>query len=325
MTTQTFITVIMGVIAQQMREDSRVLYMSTEPPTELIDEFGPVRVRRAPIAESAMVGMATGLAGSGYRPIVGLNNVAFHFVAFDQIINQTARIRYMSGGQRRFPMVLFSYYSNGTRTASQHSQTGFAYYAHAGGLKVVSPTTVADAAGLMQSAIRDDNPVVFLYPRRVDTEEEDVPAVIEPVQLGPARIERHGTDVTVVGVGTIAREARPAADALSADGISCEVIEIRTIVPLDMVAIRKSVLRTGRLIILDESFPTCSIAAEIAASIAEDGECLSALKAPIQRVCTAPVPVPFSGPLEDVVLPDRDDLIAAVKKTLDTPLAAARD
>ena len=175
----------------------------------------------------------------------------------------------------------------------------------------------------MASAIRDDNPVVFLYPRRVDTDQEEVPTTIDPVPLGPARVERHGDDVTIVGIGTIAREARPAADTLSAEGIACDVIDIRTIVPLDIATIRKSVLRTGRLVILDESFPICSIAAEIAASIAEDAGCLGALKAPVQRVCTAPVPVPFSGPLEDTVLPDRHDLIAAVKKTLEIPLAAA--
>jgi pyruvate/2-oxoglutarate/acetoin dehydrogenase E1 component len=305
---------IVAAMAGEMRRDERVIYLATNPPAELTDEFGPLRVRRTPIAESAMTGMAVGAAASGLRPIVGLSNVAFMFVAFDQIINQTARARYMFGCQRDFPIVIVGHFLNGTRSAAQHSQTGYAYFAHAAGLKVAAPSNAADAHGLMSAAVRDNNPVVYLYAERLNRIEEEVPDDVVPVPLGVARNLHHGVDLTIVGVGAMARVALAAAELLTAEGISADVIDPRTLVPLDLAAIAESVGRTGRLVIVDESFPVCSIASEIAARIAGDDQCLRALRGPIRRVCTAPVPVPFSGYLEDAVMPGVGDVIEAARE-----------
>jgi pyruvate dehydrogenase E1 component beta subunit len=298
-------------MADEMRRDERVIYLATNPPAPLIDEFGPGRVRRTPIAESALTGMAVGAAAGGLRPIVGLSNVAFMFVAFDQIVNQTARARYMFGGQRDFPIVIVAHFLNGTRSAAQHSQTGYAYFAHAAGLKVATPSNAADAHGLMTSAVRDNNPVIFLYAERLNRIHEEVPDDVGAIPLGVARTLRHGEDVTLVGVGAMALVALAAAHQLAADGISADVIDPRTVVPLDLAAIAESVQRTGRLVIVDESFPVCSVASEIAACVAGDERCLRALRGPVRRVCTEPVPVPFSGHLEDFVMPGVDDVIRA--------------
>jgi pyruvate dehydrogenase E1 component beta subunit len=293
-----------------MERDSRVILMGTRVPPWMESRFGTVRVRRAPIAESAMTGMAIGAAGSGLRPIVAWNNISFSFVAFDQVVNQAARIRYMFGGQRDFPMVFRGVYANGTRSAAQHSQTTYALFAHAGGLKIIVPSTPADARGLLLSAIRDDNPVIVCEPSRLGNVRGDV--ADEPIPLGVAATRRPGDDVTVVAVGYMVEVALAAARLAEADGISVEVIDPRTLVPLDTDAIRESVRRTGRLVVADESFPTCSIAAEIITLMAEDRDTLRSLRAPAVRVCTAPVPVPFSPPLEDFVLPGVERLHAAL-------------
>jgi pyruvate dehydrogenase E1 component beta subunit len=269
-----------------------------------------------------MVGMAVGAAGSGLRPVVAWNNVSFSFVSFDQVVNQAARIRYMFGGQRDFPLVLRGTYANGTRSAAQHSQTAYALYAHAGGLKVVVPSCPADAKGLLQAAIRDDNPVVVCEAGRLSPVRGEVGD--EVVSLGVAAVRRPGSDVTVVAIGYMVGVALRVAQRLAdARGISVEVIDPRTLVPLDTDAIRESVHRTGRLVVVDESFPTCSIAAEIITAMVEDAETLAALRAPAVRVCTAPVPVPFSPPLEDFVLPGEARVEAAILETLGEARSAA--
>jgi acetoin:2,6-dichlorophenolindophenol oxidoreductase subunit beta len=301
--TASYETAIVTAIAEEMRRDERVFTMATFLPAELTAEFGETRVRRTPISEAAITGMAIGAAGSGLRPIVGWGSVSFSFVAFDQVINQAARIRYMFGGQRDFPIVFRARYLNGTRSAAQHSQTGYALFAHAAGLKLAVASNPADAKGLLKAAIRDDNPVVFFEAQRLGALTGEVGDEDDVVAFGSAAIPRAGTDVTIVAIGYMVVVALEAAEQLAREGISAEVVDPRTLVPLDVDAIRGSLARTGRLVVVDESFPTCSMASEIAALVAEDAESLSALKAPVRRVCTAPVPVPFSAPLEDHVLP----------------------
>ncbi len=310
----SFFAAIDAAMAAELRGDPETFVLGTAPPPALVAEFGSSRVREMPIAESAMTGMAVGAAGSGLKPIVLWSCVNFAFNAFDQIANQAARIRYMFGGQRDFPIVFRARYLNGTRSAAQHSQTAYALFAHAGGLKIVVPSGPAEAAALLRGAVRDPNPVIFLEPDRFSTHSEDVD-LDAVLPLGAARTARAGDDVTIVALGYMVPVALEAARALEADGVSAEVIDPRTVVPLDVGAIKASVARTGRLVVVDESMPTCSVASEIVAIVAEDPACLGALRAAPQRVCTAPVPVPFSAPLEDRVLPDWRDVRAAALAT----------
>jgi pyruvate dehydrogenase E1 component beta subunit len=307
---------IVAGTAEEMRRDERVFCMATVVPPELVAEFGPTRARRTPISEAAITGMAIGAAGSGLRPVVGWGSVSFSFVAFDQVINQAARIRYMFGGQRDFPIVFRARYLNGTRSAAQHSQTGYALFAHAAGLKLAVPSNAADAKGLMKTAIRDENPVVFFEAMRLAGLTCEVDGPDELVPFGSAAIPRAGTDLTIVAIGYMVHVALQAAEVLAQEGISVEVIDPRTLVPLDIDLIRESARRTGRLMIVDESYPTCSVASEIATLVAEHDETFRALRAPVRRVCTAPVPVPFSAPLEDYVLPNEDQVADAARQLM---------
>jgi pyruvate dehydrogenase E1 component beta subunit len=304
-----------AAMGDEMQRDPRVYTMSTSPNPALLAEYGPLRVKRMPISEATMTGIAVGSAGCGFRPVVHWRSVTFAFMAFDQVVNQACKIRYMFGGQRDFPIVFRASYANGTRSAAQHSQTGYALYAHLAGLKVVLPSGAADAYGLLKSAIRDDNPVVCFEPGRLDPLEEDVEDELVP--LGVGSVKRSGTDVTIVALGYMVQPALAAAEALSSEGISVEVVDPRTLVPLDTELIRRSVRKTGRLVVVDESAPTCSMASELAAIIAEDWPTCRALRAPVKRVCMPAVPVPFSPPLEDFVLPDEARVTSAVRELLE--------
>jgi len=318
MTVLSYAAALESAVADEMRRDSRVYTMSTSPSAALLAEHGPLRVKRMPISEATMTGIAVGSAGCGFRPIVHWRSVTFAFMAFDQVVNQACKIRYMFGGQRDFPIVFRASYGNGTRSAAQHSQTGYALYAHLAGLKVILPSGAADARGLLKSAIRDNNPVVCFEPGRIDPLEEDVPEADGEglVPIGVASVKRPGTDVTIVALGYMVYPALAAAEELAADGASVEVIDPRTLVPLDVDVIRQSVRKTGRLIVVDESAPTCSMAAEIAATIAEDWDTCRMLRAPVRRVTMPAVPVPFSPPLEDFVLPDQGRITATVRELL---------
>jgi len=303
-------------MADEMRRDTSVYTMATAPSAALLAEFGPLRVKRMPISEATMTGIAVGSAGCGYRPVVHWGSVTFAFMAFDQVVNQACKIRYMFGGQRDFPIVFRARYGNGTRSAAQHSQTGYALYAHLAGLKVVLPSGAADARGLLQSAIREDNPVVVFEAGRSDPLEEDVDVAAAPVPIGVASLKRQGTDVTIVALGYMLVPALAAAEELAREGTSVEVIDPRTLVPLDVETIRQSLRKTGRLIVVDESAPVCSMASEITAVVAEDWECCQMLRAPVRRVCMPAVPVPFSPPLEDFVLPDQSRIVGTVRELL---------
>src|SRR5918911_2743621 len=237
MPSMSFAAALETAMAEEMRRDSRVYTMSTAPSPALLEELGPPRVRRMPISEATMTGIAVGSAGCGFRPVVNWRSVTFAFMAFDQVVNQACKIRYMFGGQRDFPIVFRASYLNGTRSAAQHSQTGYALYAHLDGLKVVLPSGAADARGLLTSAIRDNNPVVCFEPGRIDALEEEVADADTPVPIGVASVKRAGTDVTIVALGYMLYPALAAAEEMAAEGVSVEVIDPRTLVPLDTESI----------------------------------------------------------------------------------------
>jgi pyruvate dehydrogenase E1 component beta subunit len=262
--------------------------------------------------------MGLGAAACGIRPIVNWRMVTFSFVAMDQIVNQASKIRYMFGGQADFPVTYRCSTGGGMGLAAQHSQSPYSMWMHVAGLKIILPATPADAKGLLKSAIRDNNPVVSFECSRLNAVAGPVPDGDHVVPIGVAEVKRPGTDATIVALAYYVQEALAVADELAREGISVEVIDPRTLVPLDAGTIRASVRKTGRLVIVDEAPPTCSAASEIAAVTVEDPATFRALKAPVQRVCAVPVPVPYSPTLEKAALPDRARIIAAIRRVLDT-------
>lgn len=301
-------------VAAAMREDENVFLMATAVPQAMVAEFGEARVRGTPISEAAVTGMAVGAALTGKRPVVNWRRATFAFNAFDQVVNQAAKAYYMFGAQRTLPIVFRAGCGGHQRMAAQHEQSPYALYAHVPGLKVVVPASPADAAGLMRSAIDDENPVVFLEPASIGSAKD--PIDDRRVPLGVAEVKRHGDHVTLVAIGGMVSLALQASQAVEADGISVEVIDPRTIAPLDTEEIRESVRRTGGLIVADEAPPACSMAAEIAAAVLEDAATFQRVRRPPIRVCSLPVPVPFSPPLEDRVLPDAPRLIEAIRRSV---------
>ncbi len=303
-------------VAEEMRRDKRVITLGTDFTGNPVKEFGAQRVRFTPISESALTGMGLGAAGCGYRPIVNWRMVTFSFVAMDQIVNQASKIRYMFGGQADFPVTYRCSTGGGMGLAAQHSQSPYSMWMHIAGLKIILPATPADAKGLLKSAIRDNNPVVSFECSRLNAVTGPVPDGDHLVPLGKAEVKRSGSDVTVVALAFYVQEALAVAAELAGAGISVEVVDPRTLVPLDVDTLRASVRKTGRLVIVDEAPPTCSAAAEIAAMVVEDTPTFRALKAPVQRVCAAPVPVPYSPTLEKAALPDRAAITAAIRRVL---------
>jgi pyruvate dehydrogenase E1 component beta subunit len=312
----TFQQALDEAVAEEMRRDPRVFTMATDFTGNPAAEFGPDRVRFTPISEAVLTGMGLGAAGCGFRPIVNWRMVTFSFVAMDQIVNQASKIRYMFGGQADFPVTYRCTTGGGIGLAAQHSQSPYSMWMHLAGLKIILPATPADAKGLLKSAIRDNNPVVSFECSRLAATTGPVPDGDHLVPLGVAEVKRAGADVTIVGLAYYVREALAVADELADEGISAEVVDPRTLVPMDADTLRASVRKTGRVVIVDEAPSTCSAAAEIAALIAEDPETFRALKAPVRRVCAVPVPVPYSPPLEGAALPGRDDIRAAVYEVL---------
>ena len=312
----TFQQALDEAVAEEMRRDERVITLATDFTGNPIKEFGPGRVRFSPISESALTGMGLGAAGSGYRPIVNWRMVTFCFVAMDQIVNQASKIRYMFGGQADFPVTYRCSTGGGMGLAAQHSQSPYSMWMHLAGLKIILPATPADAKGLLKSAIRDNNPVVSFECSRLNGVSGPIPDGDHLVPLGVADVKREGKDVTVVALAFYVQESLAVAAALAKEGVSVEVVDPRTLVPLDGETIRASVRKTGRLVIVDEAPATCSAASEIAAIVVEDAATFRALKAPVQRVCAAPVPVPYSPTLEQAALPDRDRIAAAIRRVL---------
>ena len=313
----TYAEAEMEAMQQEMRRDSKTLHMSTDAPGPLVKEFGAARVRATPIAEAALTGMAIGLAGSGYRPLVDWRLVTFTFVAMDQIVNQASKIHYMFGGQTKFPMVFRAAVGGGTRRAAQHSQSPYSMFMNLAGLKIVLPSTPYDMKGLMKSAIRDDNPVIVFTADRLINLKGEVPEDDYLVPFGKADIKREGADVTVVALAWLVHEALAAAEQMAAEGVSVEVIDPRSLVPMDTETLRSSVQKTGRLVIADEAGPTAGASAEIATLMTEDAATFAALKAPVKRVCALQVPIPYAPMLEDHVFPDRNKIVAGIREVLE--------
>lgn len=319
----TFAQALDEALAEEMRRDERVFTMATDFTGNPEAEFGPTRVRYTPISESVLTGMGLGAAGCGFRPVVNWRMVTFSFVAMDQIVNQASKIRYMFGGQADFPVTYRCSTGGGIGLAAQHSQSPYSMWMHLAGLKIVLPSTPADAKGLLKSAIRDNNPVVSFECSRLNTVKGPVPDGDHLVPIGVADVKREGSDVTVVALAYYVGEALEVAEDLAREGVSVEVVDPRTLVPLDIETIRASVRKTGRLVIVDEAPSTCSAASEIAALAVEDPATFRALTAPVQRVCAVPVPVPYSPPLEKAALPDKDQIVAAIRKVLDLSAVGA--
>lgn len=313
----TFTQALEEAMIEEMERDERVLMLATTRAPALENKFGDKRVRFTPISEAAFTGIGLGAAGSGFRPVVHWGMVTFSFVAMDQIVNQASKIRYMFGGQADFPVTYRCTTGGGAQIAAQHSQSPYSMFMHLAGLKIILPATPADAKGLLKSAIRDNNPVISFECSRLAGITGPVPDGDHTVPLGVGEVKRAGSDVTVVGLAYYVHESLTVAQTLAKEGISIEVIDPRTLVPLDADLIRASVRKTGRLVIVDEAPATCSAASEIAALVAEDPVTFRALKAPVVRVCAAPVPVPFSPPLESAALPDQKRIIAAVRQVLE--------
>jgi pyruvate dehydrogenase E1 component beta subunit len=260
--------------------------------------------------------MAIGAAGSGYRPIVNWSMVTFGFVAMDQIVNQASKIHYMFGGQAKFPIVIRASVGGGRQLAAQHSQSPYSMFMNLAGLKLILPSTPYDMKGLLKSAIRDNNPVISFESNRLMGIRGDIPEEDYIVPLGKADVKRQGGDVTVVAFAWMVHEALAAAEALQQEGVSVEVIDPRTLAPMDADTIRASVQKTGRLVIADEAGPTAGASAEVAALVTEDKATFSRLKAPVKRVCALQVPIPYSPELENHVFPNRDKIAAGIRSLL---------
>jgi acetoin:2,6-dichlorophenolindophenol oxidoreductase subunit beta len=318
----TYLGAITATLAEAMRADPRVLVIGEDvaeggpwgATAGLAEEFGAERVRNTPISEAAICGVAIGAAQSGLRPVVEIMFVDFVTLALDQLVNQAAKAHFMSGGQLTAPLVLRTQGGAGQRGGAQHSQSLEAWLTHVPGLKVAMPSTAADAAGLLASAIADPNPVVFVENKTLYFRREEVPDGAGPVPLGRARVARPGRDVTVVALSRLVHESLAAAEELAAEGIEIEVIDPRTLVPLDLDAIVESVARTHRLVVAHEAVTHGGAGAEIAAEV--QAAAFDELDAPIERVGAPFAPIPFSPPLEDAYLPGRGEVAAAVRRTL---------
>ena len=279
----------------------------------LLEELGPKRVIDTPITELGFAGLGVGAAMAGLRPIVEFMTFNFAILATDQIINSAAKMLYMSGGQFKIPIVFRGPGGSAFQVSSQHSQALESWFAYFPGLKVVMPSTPADAKGLLKSAIRDDDPVIFIEQERMYGQKGEVPDDPEfTIPLGVADIKREGTDATIVARSLMVPVALKAAEILQKEGFSCEVIDPRTIRPLDIDTIIESVKKTNRVVIAEESHPFCGIAAEISAEITE--RAFDYLDAPVKRVSGADVPMPYAKNLEDLAIPGVDQLVAAVRE-----------
>lgn len=279
----------------------------------LLEEFGPKRVIDTPITELGFAGLGVGAAMVGLRPIVEFMTWNFSILATDQIINSAAKMLYMSGGQFNIPMVFRGPGGSAFQVSSQHSQALESWYAYFPGLKVVMPSTAADAKGLLKSAIRDDDPVIFIEQERMYGNKGEVPEDEDfTIPLGVADVKREGTDVTIVARSLMVPVALKAAEELEKRGVSCEVIDPRTIRPLDIGTIIKSVKKTNRVVIAEESHPFCGVAGEISTEINE--RAFDYLDAPVRRVSGADVPMPYAKNLENLALPDVAQIVAAVRE-----------
>jgi pyruvate dehydrogenase E1 component beta subunit len=318
----TYVKAVVEAQAQAMRDDPRVFVLGEDvaeggpygTTAGLAEEFGAERVLNTPISESAICGVAVGAAQSGLRPIVEVMFIDFVTLALDQLVNQAAKAHAMSGGQLSVPLVLRTQGGAGRRWGAQHSQSLESWLTHIPGLKVLMPSRAADAAGLLASAIADPNPVVFVENKMLYFKSEDVPKRPPPVPIGRALVVRPGSEVTIVALSRLVDEALVAAERLAGEGIEAEVIDPRTLVPLDLDTIVESVGRTNHLVIAHEAVEHGGFGAEIAAQV--QAGAFDDLDAAIERVGAPFTPVPFSPPLEDAWLPGAEEIAAAAKRLL---------
>ncbi len=312
----TYERAALEAIQEEFRKNPRTVHMSTDLPAELQREFGPDRIRVTPIAENNFVGASIGLAGSGFRTVSNIRMATFGFVALDQLLNHAAKITYMFGGQARFPVLYRMTVGAGFSGAAEHSISPYSMYMNVPGLKIILPATPYDVKGLLKTALRDDNPVISFEPFLLAGTRGRIPEEEYFIPFGKAAIRREGTDITVVALARMVYEALGAAEDLSKENISLEVIDPRTLVPLDKQAILESVKKTGRLIVVDEACQTCSAAAEIVALATSDREVFGRLKSAPARVCGLDVPIPFSPPMEKYVIPNKAKIIDAVRSVM---------
>lgn len=312
MPAMTLYDAIGAALVEEMRHDPRVLVFGEGIATkrhDLLKEFGALRIRNTPLAEGIIAGTAVGAAGTGLRPVIDLLFAPFLCYAMDELVNSAGKLRYMSGGQFSFPLVTLAMTGAGWGVGAQHNHNVEAWFVHSPGLKVVMPSNPADAKGLLKAAIRDDNPVMFFLDIGLLYQPGEVPAGEHIVALGKAAVLREGSDVTLVSYGKTVHGCLAAAETLAAQGIPAEVIDLRSLKPLDEAAILASVTRTGRLVVVHEANRLCGIGAEIAALVAE--KAFARLKAPIIRLGGPDAPVAASYPLEQAFVPQAAAIAAA--------------
>lgn len=323
MSTIQFREAIQQAMSEEMRKDESIYLMGEEvaeyngaykASKGMLDEFGPDRVIDTPISELGFSGIGIGSSMNGNRPIIEFMTFNFSLVGIDQIINNAAKMRHMSGGQFNIPIVFRGPTASAGQLAATHSQAFESWYANCPGLKVIVPSNPYDAKGLLKSAIRDDDPVIFMESEQMYGDKGEVPDEEYLIPIGVADVKREGTSVTIVSFGKIIKEAYKAAEELEKEDISCEIIDLRTIRPLDIDTIIKSVKKTNRLVILEESWPFGNISTEISYQVQE--KAFDYLDAPIARINTADAPAPYSPELFKEWLPDSEDVKKAVKKVL---------
>lgn len=324
MSLKSYVKALKDVIAEEMRRDEKVFIMGEDVEVlggifgvtrDLVKEFGPDRIRNTPISEAGFISAGLGAACAGMRPIVELMYMDFALVAADSIVNQVAKTRYIFGGKARVPLVIRGQQGVGRGNAATHSQSLEALFMHWPGLKVAMPSTAYDAAGLLRTAIRDDNPVIFIEHKALYISKSEVPDDPEfSIPFGQARIHREGKDATVIATHTYVQKALDAAEQLAAEGIELEVIDPRTLVPLDLATMAESVRKTGRAVVVHEAHRTGGVGAEIASQLYET--CFPYLDAPIERLGAKQCPLPFNLGLENAVVPQISDITRAVKRTL---------
>ncbi len=320
----TYAEAIREALREEMLRDENVLIIGEDVGVYggafgvtrgLVHEFGEERVRDTPISEAAIAGTAGGAAVTGLRPVAEIMFMDFTTIAMDQIVNQLAKIRYMFGGMASVPMVLRTPAGAGTGAAAQHSQSLEAFFTHVPGLKVVMPSMPYDAKGLLKSAIRDDNPVIFVEHKLLYKQKQEIPDEEYTIPIGVGDVKREGSDATVVATSKLVIDALEAAKALQEEGISIEVIDPRTLVPLDERLIIESVKKTGRALVVHEAVKRGGFGAEIASAIAES-EAFDYLDAPMKRLGGAPTPIPYNRNLERAAVPQVQDIVVGVRELL---------
>lgn len=320
----TYAEAIREALRQEMQRDERVFLMGEDlgiyggafgVTSGLVDEFGEERVRDTPISEAVIAGAAAGAAMTGMRPVAEIMFMDFTTIAMEQLVNQAAKTRFMFGGKATVPMVLRTPGGSGTGAAAQHSQSLEAWFVHAPGLKVVMPSTPYDAKGLLISSIRDDNPVIFIEQKLLYRTKGPVPEDQYTVPLSVADVKREGRDVTIVATGVMVQRSLAAAEKLAQDGIEAEIVDPRTLKPYDAETITQSVIKTGRVCIVNEGYTSCGFAGEISAMISE-GPAFLHLNAPIRRLAGLDIPIPYNRTLEYHTVPQEENIIAAARELM---------